>query len=169
MSTAGTIAWLLATRRSSPFHARANLAVVPNVSWGLLPWEADLLALTRARYLSEIEIKVSLSDWKADPFKSKWRAGFKQWDMIKSFWYAAPPKLAERHAEIEGLRPGYGVIAVADNDIRVVKSPEPNRSARKLTDAETLQLCRLGAIKAWKRAHKSEADEPRHALAEAQA
>ena len=40
--------------------------VVPNVSWGLMPYECDLLAMASSRYLYEIEIKVSGADIKAD-------------------------------------------------------------------------------------------------------
>lgn len=156
---ARTIAWTLAIRRSSPFFVRTQLAVVPNVSWGLLPWEADLVACSKAGYLTEIEIKISFSDWKADPMKAKFRCGHRQWDMVKAFWYAAPKKLALRHAEIDGLRAGYGVLAIDCDQVEILKPAEPNRMARKLTDAERLQLCRLGAIKAWNRVYHPTVEE----------
>ncbi len=36
---------------------RKNL-IVPNVSWGLVTYEMDLLSLTQSRYATEIEIKI---------------------------------------------------------------------------------------------------------------
>jgi hypothetical protein len=150
------IAYALAKSYTSPFYARKFLAVVPNVSWGMLAWEADLLVCTKFGYLSEIEIKISFSDWKSDPEKAKFAnvGSFGDWSMIKSFWYAAPLRLALRHQEIEGLRFGYGVLGVEIDDngdyrVSVVRKAMESSSARKLTDKEQLQLCRLGALKAW--------------------
>ena len=39
---------------------------VPNLSWGLLNHEADLVILTKSGYLTEVEIKCSWEDFKAD-------------------------------------------------------------------------------------------------------
>ena len=44
---------------------RQNL-VVPNVSWGLLNYEADVVSLTPSGYATEVEIKVSKADLLAD-------------------------------------------------------------------------------------------------------
>lgn len=53
----------------SPYYMRKNI-VIPNVDWGFLNHEADLLILTKANYLVEIEIKRSWIDFMAD-FKKK--------------------------------------------------------------------------------------------------
>lgn len=152
------VMWLLAKRGSSPFFARRQLAVVPNVSWSMLPWEADLLVLSRAGYLTEVEIKISLSDWKADFTKNKHRAdiGWRESQMIKQFYYAAPKALAARHAELS-LPDGAGVVSVDDSGISVLKRAESRAGHRKLTDAEQSRLLRLAAIKAWGLFHKPEA------------
>lgn len=51
------------------FNYRMNV-IVPNVSWGLgLRCECDLLIVSQRRYATEIEIKVSKSDIKADKKK----------------------------------------------------------------------------------------------------
>jgi hypothetical protein len=47
---------------------------VSNVSWSLLPYEADLIALTQSGYMIEVEIKISLSDLKREDGKAKWRS-----------------------------------------------------------------------------------------------
>lgn len=72
------------------FDIRKNL-VVCNVSWGLLNHEADMLVMSKAGYLTEIEIKRSLSDLKAD-FKKKHDHSHK---LIKKFYYAVPESLLE--------------------------------------------------------------------------
>jgi len=50
------------------FKFLTNL-VIPNVSYGFLPYEADLLVLMKSGWVDEVEIKVSLSDLKADAKK----------------------------------------------------------------------------------------------------
>lgn len=154
------IAWLLAVRHHSPFHARRHLAVVRNVSWSMLPWEADMLACTKAGYLSEIEIKISLGDWKSDHEKAKFRTSYRQWNMLKHFWYAGPKDLMVRYPEII-IPPTAGIIAVDDDGIEIIRRAEANPSAKPLTDKERLGLCRLGAIKAWNQEwHPGSDDEP---------
>lgn len=44
---------------------RTNL-IVPNLSWGFLNHEADLISIDKNGYLTEVEIKRSLEDFKAD-------------------------------------------------------------------------------------------------------
>lgn len=50
---------------------RGHEIVIPNVSWSYLLWEADLVSVTKARYLYEFEIKISHADFKADFTKRK--------------------------------------------------------------------------------------------------
>jgi hypothetical protein len=67
-------------------------SIVPNVFWGLnLRHEADLLVLDKAGRFTEIEIKVTLSDLKAD-FKKRHGHYSK---IIGRLIYAVPDKLVE--------------------------------------------------------------------------
>jgi hypothetical protein len=52
---------------------------------------ADLLVITPNDYATEVEIKVSKSDWKNDAQKRKWSAGLPDW--ICRFIYVVPEKL----------------------------------------------------------------------------
>ncbi len=76
---------------SSPFYLRRNL-VIPNVSWGYLNHEADLLVLTKAGYLTEVEIKRSWADFVADFEK---RHGHKD-KKLSHLYYAVPLSIGER-------------------------------------------------------------------------
>lgn len=153
--------WHLATSWSSPYRARTQVAVVPNVSWSMLPWEADLLVCSKAGFLTEVEIKVSMADWKADFLKKK----FVRWNdsgskLIKYFYYAAPEKLACRYVELQ-LPAGSGVISVTDTGgVKMLRRAEARPGHRRLTDVEIQTLCRLGAIKAWDSIHHPEFREP---------
>jgi hypothetical protein len=82
---------LLVGYPSSPFYIRQNI-VVPNVDWGFLNHEADLLVLSKANYLTEIEIKRSWSDFMAD-FKKKHTHYDKK---LSHFYYAVPSSIGQR-------------------------------------------------------------------------
>lgn len=143
------VMWAL-IHRVQKFRPRGWFAAVPNVSWGLLPWEADILFCSKAGYLTEIEVKVSRSDWIADFTKRKWRwfAAEQQW--IKQFYYAAPKELAERYAEIPGLPPWAGVIACdTEQGSKILREARIEKNARKLTEKEMFQLARLASLKFW--------------------
>lgn len=152
------IQWALATAWSSPFRARRHTAVVPNVSWALLPWEADLLVVTGSDYLVEIEIKCHITDWRNDKAKEKWKGrwtkdNFPAIGSIRRFYYACPAKLAARHQEIE-MPPGCGVIAVHEDGVGAYKietlvEAETRMPASKLSPGAINLLLRLAAIKAW--------------------
>ncbi len=75
----------------SPFYIRQNI-VVPNCDWGFLNHEADLLILSKAKCLTEIEIKRTWSDFMAD-FKKK----HTHYDpKLSHFYYAVPLSIGER-------------------------------------------------------------------------
>ena len=57
----------------------------------LWSWESDLLVVTKSMRAWEVEIKTSLSDWKADSKKSKW--AHPDIKKISRFYYAVPDDL----------------------------------------------------------------------------
>lgn len=129
--------------------------VVPNVSWGLLPHEADLVALSDAGWVSEVEIKISKGDFLAD--REKWKHqkaavnGYPE--AICSFYYAMPAAVWEK-CQPEDLPQGAGLILCGDRwrgdeRARVVQKPTDNPRARKLTADEREQLLRLGYMRYW--------------------
>jgi len=135
------------------FGTRRNFCIVPNVSWGLLDWEADLIVCTKSGYLTEIEIKISMSDWKQDnkKYKFKFIPGYytKCWEKIKYFYYAAPNEIASRYKEIN-LPDFAGVMSVSliNNRVEILKEAI-KRKSRKLSNAEMMQLARLGTMRIW--------------------
>ena len=75
----------------SPFYIRSHL-VVPNVSWGFLNHEADLLVMSKARLLTEVEIKRSWADFLAD-FK---KGHDHSHPLIAKFYYAVPASIGQK-------------------------------------------------------------------------
>lgn len=75
----------------SPFYVRQNI-VVPNVNWGFLNHEADLLVLSKYKHLTEIEIKRTWHDFMADFTKKHTHDDPK----LSRFYYAVPLSISEK-------------------------------------------------------------------------
>lgn len=131
------------------FGTRINV-IVPNVSWGLLNHEADLVVLRKSGWAEEVEIKVSKSDLKRDLTKNRGR-GHRSSDLISKLWFAVPEALAT----MPEIPAHAGIISVAFNELRkcwivqTVRGPKLNKRARKLSDKEVRQLLRLGMFRIW--------------------
>ena len=69
---------------------RQNL-LFPNVHFG--GGEIDMAVVTKARYLWELEIKLTLADWERDAGKKKWSAASRQ--CVSRFYYVVPTALLE--------------------------------------------------------------------------
>lgn len=68
--------------------------VAPNIH--LCGGEMDVAVLSPAGYLWEIEVKLSLSDWKADQKKRKWINYGGDRRHVNRFYYAVPKELLEK-------------------------------------------------------------------------
>jgi len=139
---------LIANRPGSKFAQRKNWLVIPNVSWGFLRYEADMLVVTRAKFCTEIEVKISMADWKADFDKRKHKIPDNR---VKYQYYAAPYELALRYTELE-IPEGWGVIGVEDGgrSVEILKEALPKK-ARAVTDKELMILARLACFRVWRR------------------
>lgn len=150
-------------------------AVCPNVSWGLLPWEADILALSPNNILHEIEIKVSIADLKRDLLKDKWGGmkmdpGAPPWPSalnrrtvkhrVHHFWYAVPQAMLKKACDI-AEEVGAGVIgcqrvqpncANPGTTVAAVKALRPTRfPGPEKFEPEALrnQIYRLCSLRYW--------------------
>ena len=135
------------------FGIRNNI-IVPNVSWGMLDYEADLLVMNKTGYVTEIEIKRSWTDFLAD-FK-KDECAHKS-EIIYQFWYCVPEGL---YADcIEKLKEVYpdkldrpNVISYSDSGVLNFHGKTASYCRgkhRKLFLEEQLKLARLGTLRYW--------------------
>lgn len=126
--------------------------VVPNVSWGFLDWEADLLVVTQRGRLNEIEIKTSVADFRADAKKDKWlRPVINQRfnETINCFYYAMPLEVYEK---VKDEIPEFSGVIVYYHETKksaVTKKPKINRTARSLKDSDKVKLARLLCFRYW--------------------
>lgn len=138
------------------FNFRNNV-IVPNVSWGMLTHEADLLILNKTGYLTEVEIKRSWADFLAD-FRKKHTH-----DDPKISWryYAVPASIVDKCiaklAEVDPNRT-WGVISYQrdawDNGCYPTIVQQPRNihmhvGDKKLFLEEQFKLARLGAMRTW--------------------
>lgn len=124
--------------------------IVPNVFWGLnLRHEADLLVLDKSGRLTEIEIKVTLSDLKADFKKMHGHSS----TIISRLIYAVPDKLVE-YAQ-EHIPKHAGLITVNWNqylgkfEARWIKPCKHFKNMEKPSQEVLIKLMKLGCMRIW--------------------
>jgi len=124
------------------YNPRVNL-IVPNVSWGLFLHECDLLVCTKAGYLHEIEIKISLSDLKADKKKAHQHLSKK----IKCLYFAIPENL-EPH--IEHIPERAGILLVRDKwRLTKIREAQRNPYAGAVDIGTRYRMAWLGCMRIW--------------------
>jgi len=141
------------------FNKRSDI-MVPNVSWGLLPYEADFVDINRSGYLTEVEIKRSFKDFKKDFNKSHSHDD----ERVYYFYYCVPEviydKVIEFLEEAYKGKPNYLKPAVLyyneelgigyKNYGSTVAMHKDGVRYRKLFLEEQLTVARLGTLRYWK-------------------
>lgn len=120
-----------------------NHIIVPNVSFGFLNYEADLLIVSKSGYAWEIEIKISKSDLLRDAKKRHQHDS----DKVRQLWFAIPKKL---ESCIESIPEKAGVLVIDDvGRVWEKRTPKINPLAKPLTSEEQYKVARLGALRIW--------------------
>lgn len=159
------------------FGVRENI-IVPNVSWGFFKThEADMVVISKAGYLTEIEIKRSWSDFLADFKKNTNHYEGK----VDKLYYCVPDCIYDKvlyHLthDVDWHKYGFkrevgqipcekipcGIITFKDNgclEIRNVAREisyyfNMNHNDYKLYVEEMLAIARLGTMRYWKNVMK---------------
>jgi hypothetical protein len=126
-----------------------DYVVVPNVSWGFMPYECDLLVMAKAGWLYEVEIKISKSDLIAD---AKKKHGHNS-KLVQKLWFAFPKEL---ESSINCVPERAGILLTEHPKgshrylyVTELRKPVVNPIATRLSINEQFRLARLGAIRAW--------------------
>jgi hypothetical protein len=142
---------------NAPFCFRKNALVTTGIT-SFLPWEQDLIVVNPSQYLLEIEVKVSMSDWRIDAAKQKFETRYlNDWQRVREFWYAAPLSLAQRWEHVKlGRQEVAGIIGVHGPRhggrfglCEVIRPAIRVKEVQKVTDTELGALRRLGAMRQW--------------------
>ncbi len=138
---------------ASWFNYRANL-VVPNVHWGMNMHECDLLVLSKAGYVTEVEIKISRADLRADAKKLHGHRSNK----IKYLYFAVPDNLEAAALELAPERAGIITVARCDRpssrrrgELRCnrIRNPICTKHSLPMSDRDRYKVARLGALRIW--------------------
>lgn len=137
------------------FGIRTHI-IVPNISWGLPGMhEVDLFIIKPSKFVVEVEIKRSKSDFLAD-FKKGHNHVDKQ-KRISEFYYAFPIDIYEK---CKDLVPENAGIIVCERFInyrnveivnaRIKRKAKWIKDSRKLTEEEQLKVSKLGTMRIWR-------------------
>lgn len=154
------------------YYGIRKYIIVPNVSWGFFAeHEADLVVITQAGYLTEIEIKRSWRDFLEDFKKNSYHND----NRIAEFYYCVPECMAGACKDYLYADPSiearYGKIGLLSfderGDIRFVRNGR-KRNPLKLTAEEVLSVARLGVLRFWDVRHKYDTNEKDEIIARLQ-
>ena len=129
--------------------------IIPNVRSGLeIPFEVDLLILTKANYLYDIEIKISAADLKKEWEKEKFKRPHKKhfYDkMFKRHYFAIPAELYEHRFEIPEM---YGILTIQKDldgtySVKERREAIDNKDAPKMSDDVRMKLGYLSYLRMW--------------------
>ena len=118
---------------------------MPNCFLG--SFEMDLAVISRAGYLSEYEIKVSLQDWKNDEKKAKWKSRYRKY--VPYLWYCIPLALYEKLDKVSHMKEEYGILTfepVYQEGRGYWLSIQTQRQAKQLPRTEKLDKQQLDKI-----------------------
>lgn len=143
----------------------SSLVIVPKISgnnwwfdsetmlWkNIVNHECDMLIISKKCYLTEVEIKISLSDLKAD-FKKKHQH---KDENIKNFYYAFPEEMKAKAVELIPEEAGI-LIAVKKHlndgyeyrEIKCYRKTKINKLAKPINDKVLSMIYRLGYLRYW--------------------
>lgn len=107
--------------------------------------EPDVLGVTKSRYRIEIEIKRSLSDFKADAKKPhRHNRNFDPTIHPRQFYYLVPDKLVEKVKPL--LPPWAGLMRGPTPNsygVAVLIPAKPNEASRRLTVKECIRMVKM--------------------------
>ena len=112
-------------------------------------YEADLIYISPADFVTEIEIKITIEDFRNDFNKRIFHSS----PLVSRFYYAFPQELYKQHkAEINAAVKGIaGIVTVCSGMQTQFKTVAPKRkNAKKLTFNEKLNFMRIGCMKWFK-------------------
>ena len=114
--------------------------------------EMDLCVVTPSGYVWEIEIKLTLSDWKADKNKYKWKPlNESNRKYISRFYYAVPTELIDKAPAF--VPPEAGLIEVYWSGSRGYKAkiikPSTYKRGKKITELSLKILMKKVFYKYW--------------------
>ena len=151
---------------TSGIFDRNTYIMVPNISYGLLSYEADFVAMSKTGYLTEVEIKRSFYDFKADFKKRHLHDDI----LVTYFYYCVPVGILDKvKAFLQDRyvsRMKMPALLTYDETGHIEKVPNfgyimafKHPYARKLYLEEQVKFARLGCFRYWSIQEKTVGEE----------
>lgn len=111
-------------------------------------YEADFIYITKSGYLTEVEIKVDINDFRNDFQKKIYHSS----SMVSALYYAFPEVLYKRYEDeirerVEGIA---GIITVCNYGCKIKAKAPKRKNIKALTDIEIKDFMRIGCMKWFK-------------------
>ena len=123
---------------------------IPNVLMAGGNYEADFIYINKNDYLTEVEIKISIPDFKAD-FKKK---HYHDCEDVRSLYYALPKDLYKKDKELfksMAADRGAGIIVVSGcRTCDIVQKAVIRKNVKPLGHWQMIGYMRLGCLKWFK-------------------
>ena len=110
-------------------------------------YEADLVYITKSKYLTEIEIKVNMNDFRNDFNKKIYHSS----PIVSALYYALPEELYKKHKdEIQKRVAGIAGIITVSYDCKIDAKAPKRKDVEPLTDTQIKDFMRIGCMKWFK-------------------
>lgn len=110
-------------------------------------YEADLIYITKAGYLTEVEIKVDINDFRNDFNKKIYHSS----PIVSALYYAFPEKLYKKHKdEIQKRVAGIAGIITVSYGCKIDAKAPKRKDVEPLTDTQIKDFMRIGCMKWFK-------------------
>ena len=111
-------------------------------------YEADLIYITKSGYLTEVEIKIDINDFRND-FKKKI---YHSSSMVSALYYAFPETLYKKYKDEirERVEEVAGIITVCNYGCKVKAKAPKRKEVAPLTDTQIKDFMRIGCMKWFK-------------------
>ena len=130
--------------------------------WEIDGGRADLVVISKALYLTEIEIKVTATDWKKDGKKIKWTTPLRP--HVARFFYCVPAFLVE--SAPPDLPEGVGILSIVTtrrgyDRVREVRKAKRLKGSKKLTEKDVAAIYKASYFRFWRHTINAHYEEAR--------
>ena len=158
---------LVIVPRVTKNNAWLDTEVEPATWRNIVNHECDILSVSKNMFLREVEIKVSVSDFKADLQKKHQHID----ENVRQFYYAVPYYILDNVKELVPENAGILVAKIIEKTnrnnevtskkwiIEKIKSPKNNNLAKPIDDKKLNVIFRIGYLKYWFHRKRKEKEE----------
>lgn len=97
-------------------------------------YEADFIYITKSGYLTEVEIKVDINDFRSDFNKKVYHSS----PLVSALYYAFPLEIYKKHKDEirERVKEIAGIITVCNYECKVTAKAPKRKNIKALTDTQ---------------------------------